>query len=662
MKAPQQDLTTTDAGSRLGAFLALAALWCGTLFLYCTLKLPQQPPTWGSWLALALALLFLALAAGTLATLLSSLAERLLRARRWPRGFDLLQSAALGLAAGWGMLSLVKFRATREHLSLDDVRFLLSSLRQVGAEATREERLLLAVALGVPVAVAAIAFAAFHLRRLRPDSTGASTGSTLALLGVALAGLLTLAWRQPYARFVLSEVVPETSWIARQFTGARTLGGAPDRAFVPDPARHRRIVPYIAPAEFARPNVLVVMLESIPWARLFGPLARPESTPRLLTFAGESVNFSRAYATATHSDYAQTSILASLHPRKFEQHDYFTDLTYPRTLFWDLFQPLGYRTALFSCQNEGWGNMAAFLRTPALETFRHSPDWPSAPRRGDGSESKVFESTPVSAFLAWVDAAPARPFAAYLNFQATHYPYVVPPGEPEPFAPSAIDFPTTFLSYPLDKIPVMENRFHNALAYVDRQFGRLIDGLATSGVLENTVFVVVSDHGEAFYEHGIPTHGTTLHEEQLRTAMFIRVPGLAPRTVEAPVSVLDAVPSIVAALGLPEHGNFQGRSDVLSPSYDGQIAAARGLPFTIQGMTREDGILLGDWKLIVNWSRGERALFDLARDPDERANLAAANPARVADLDRELARLALEQLAYYRDRGWERGYYPPRLP
>ncbi|MBZ0090376.1 MAG: sulfatase-like hydrolase/transferase, partial [Thermoanaerobaculia bacterium] len=363
-----------------------------------------------------------------------------------------------------------------------------------------------------------------------------------------------------------------------------------------------------APPAFAPSNVLVLMLESIPWKRLHGPEARPESTPRLAELERESIVFDRAYATSTHSDYAQTSILASLHPRKRPGHDYFTRLDYPRTLFWDPLHALGYRTALFSCQNESWGNMIAFNTTPGLELLRHSPDWPDAPRRGEGAESKVYEPAPVAAFFEWLDREPARPFAAYLNFQATHYPYMVPDDWPAPYQPSEIDFATTFLSYPLDKIPVMENRFHNALAYVDLHVGKVLDGLIARGLLDRTLLVVVSDHGEAFYEHGMPTHGTQLLEEQVRTAMLVRLPGQAPRRIASPVSVLDAVPVLYRALGLPRHGNFQGRDDVLEPGYSGD---GRPLLFTIQGMTREEGVLVGDWKLLVNWDRRVRALFDL---------------------------------------------------
>ncbi len=389
------------------------------------------------------------------------------------------------------------------------------------------------------------------------------------------------------------------------------------------------------------------------------PSARPESTPRLLELARESAVFDRAYATSTHSDYAQTSILASLHPRKLPGHDYFRDLSYPRTLFWDPLRALGYRTAVFSCQNERWGNMIAFLETPGLELLRHAPDWPDAPHRGQGAESKVFEETPVRAFFDWIDERPAEPFAVYLNFQATHYPYVIPDGYPERFTPATIDFPTTFLSYPTDKIPVMENRFYNALGYVDEHVGKVIDGLAARGLLDATALLVVSDHGEAFYEHGLPTHGTTLLEEQARTAMLLRLPATAPRRIATPVSVLDAVPAIFRAMGLPRHGNFQGRDDVLEPEYDG---SRRPLPMTIQGMTREDGLVTGNWKYIVNWDRRERALFDLATDPGERRNLAASAPEELARHDAELALLLERQLRYYQARRWEAGYYPPPLP
>ena len=651
----------TRSGDRSGGsgelqvFLACGIVWCAACYALIATRL-APPPRLSGYAILAFQLLFLGLGHAAAWTAASRGGARFLAAHRWGRVYHAALALAAGTAYAWLTLSLLKYALTRSHLRYEDLWFVAGSLRQLGGEGSARERLALLAAAALPFVLAIALYVALRWRS--GDRRPLSARTLLLLAVLAAGGFAVTCWRYPYARYAAGTLLPETSWVARRLQGRSAVGDLA-RAFMPDPARHARIARYAAPAELRRANVLVLMLESIPWSRLFGPLARPTATPNLLALARESILFDRAYASATHSDYAQTSILASLHPRKFAGHDYFTDLSYPRTLLWDLLAPLGYRTAVFSCQNERWGNMIAFLETPALGVFRHSPDWPAAPRRGDGPESKVFEPTPIAAFADWLAEAPDEPFAAYLNFQATHYPYMVPPGAPEPYQPAAIDFPTTYLSYPRERIAVMENRFYNALAYVDTQVARLVEELRAAGVWENTVLLVVSDHGEAFYEHGVPTHGTMLLEEQVRTAMFLRLPGEPPRRILEPVSVLDALPAIARWQGLPPHGNFQGRSDILAPDY---AAADRPLLFTIQGMTQEDALLVGQRKYLVNWDRQERALFDLASDPGERVNLLTARPQEVGELDRIFTRLLRDQLAYYRARAWEQGWYPPRLP
>lgn len=602
----------------------------------------------GGLVAILFLSLFVGLACGGLAGALLGALSLLPPLSTHPRLARWLFAAAAAFPLAWLTLSVVKFAWIGSHLRAADLWFLASSGAQLRGEATAAERWLLFLALALPLLYFVAAVAAIHIGEKRAARWHSREAALVG--GLALLGALAVSWGNADARRFATTRLP--------LVGALVSGvGVPARG---ESARGgARIASYSEATRSVRVNVLVLMLESIPWKRLHGPEARPEATPRLEELAREGVVFDRAYATSTHSDYAQTSILASLHPRKYPGHDYFRALDYPRTLFWDPLAGLGYRTAVFSCQNENWGNMIAFLRTPSLQLLRHAPDWPEAPHRGDGSESKVFEETPVTAFFDWLDREPERPFAVYLNFQATHYPYVVPEGFAGPYGPAEIDFPTTFLSYPREKIPVMLDRFHNALAYVDSQVGAVVDGLAARGRLATTALLVVSDHGEAFYEHGLPTHGTTLLEEQARTAMLLRLPGAAPRRVAAPVSVLDGVPLIYRALGLPRHGNFQGRDDVLEAGYSG---AGRAIPMTIQGMTREDGLVSGDWKYLVNWDRRERALFDLVSDPEERRNLAAAAPLELERLDRELRLLLERQLGYYAARGWERGVYPPPLP
>ncbi len=648
----------------LPVFLCAGMIYAAALFAVCGFRLTPPPPTLGAYLVLAFLALFLGLTHGALTTLVAAFLARLLAAQRWPRGFDALLALALGFFYAALGLSLFKFAVTRSHLRFADLWFIFGSLRQLVDEGSPQDRAMLLTTVALPITLAAVLYAALRLGRHRRSATEPTDPRSLtALAGIALAALLVLCWRYPYARYVARTLAPDTTWVARSWSGSGSSGSAvesgPRSSFMPDPARQGRLGAWVAPQRFRRGNVVVIMLESVPWSRLFGPLARPAATPRINALAAESIVFARAYASATHSDYAQTSILSGLHPRKFKGHDYFIELDYPRTLIWDLLQPLGYRTALFSCQNEGWGNMQAFLKTRGLELFRHSPDWPDAPRRGEGAESKVFEPTALAAFGGWLQEVKTGPFLAYLNFQATHYPYVIPPGSPPLYEPSTLDFPTTFLWYPVDKIPVMENRFYNALHTVDAAVGAVVDALQAAKVWDETILLVVSDHGEAFYEHGVPTHGTTLLEEQIRTAAFVRLPGEPARVVTEPVSVLDFVPAVANFLGLPAHGNFQGRADILAPDYS---AKSRPFLFTIQGITQEDAVLEDDWKLLLNHDRRELALFDLATDPLERRNLAATQTARLAVLERRLATLLGDQLAYYHHKAWEQGWYPPKLP
>ena len=140
---------------------------------------------------------------------------------------------------------------------------------------------------------------------------------------------------------------------------------------------------------------------------------------------------------------------------------------------------------------------------------------------------------------------------------------------------------------------------------------------------------------------------------------MLRVPGEPARVVDQPVSLMDVAPTVLTALGLPAHGNFQGRGDLLSPDYD---ASGRIFPFTIQGLTREDGLLLDGWKYIVNWDRRDRQLYDLAQDPGERTNLADRYPGQVQRLHGALTAFLDVQLAYYADQRWRGGHYAPAVP
>ncbi len=642
----------------LAQWPVVAAAWaihCALLLYVFLSRFPIGQLGLGETTLVALGLVgFVGLEAALLAVLVGAL-EALRPRGALAAAIDLLKSLGIALVLVVLVISTLKFITTSIHLKVTDVWFGYTNFRQILQEAQLAELIALLALPTAGLVVAIGLWIGFRRHRARPREL--PVGRFLVPVGacallLAIGGLFSVVLPQ-----VLAGVVPEGHWAVLQRSHSRFLNIADTPA-----ARNseRGIVRYQPGDAGTGWNVVLVMLESVPWKRTFSsPEGRAGVMPNLERLAAESVIFERAYAVSTHSDYAQMAILSSLYPRKYEHHDYYLDIDYPRTLIWDALQAAGYTTSLFSCQNERWGNMLAFLETPGLDVLRHSLHWPDAERKGSGLESKVYEQTPIEEWQRWRRERVDGPYFTYLNFQSNHFPYEVPADAPTPYRPFELDFAASFLRYPIGKVDVMQNRFDNALHHADRKIGEIIEFLDEIGDWDSTALIVVSDHGEAFYEHGQPTHGTSLYEEQVRSFWMVRVPGGSGRRIEQPVSLLDVAPTLLELLGLPAHRNFQGRGDLLEPSYDG---SERPLFFTIQGLTQEDGVLLGDEKLILNWDHRSKALFDLAEDPDEMSNLADAHPERLQEMEQVLAGFLQSQLAYYRERLWTRGLYPSALP
>jgi choline-sulfatase len=77
---------------------------------------------------------------------------------------------------------------------------------------------------------------------------------------------------------------------------------------------------------------------------------------------------------------------------------------------------------------------------------------------------------------------------------------------------------------------------------------------------EHTAIIINSDHGEAFGEHGRTRHGFELWEPLVHVPLFFHLPGVTPRRMDAPRSMIDLPPTILELLGLPPHPGFQGKS------------------------------------------------------------------------------------------------------
>jgi len=158
----------------------------------------------------------------------------------------------------------------------------------------------------------------------------------------------------------------------------------------------------------------------------------------------------------------------------------------------------------------------------------------------------------VSKMLSFVENRDtAKPFFTFMFFESPHARYYFPP-EAVIAKPYRDDLNYASLSKETiraDIVPI-KNRYINAVHHLDMQFGRVFNYLTQHHLLENTIVVVVGDHGEEFMEHGFWGHNSTFVDEQVRTPLVIYAPKHAANVVNALTSHADIVPTLMPMLGV----------------------------------------------------------------------------------------------------------------
>ncbi len=134
-------------------------------------------------------------------------------------------------------------------------------------------------------------------------------------------------------------------------------------------------------------------------------------------------------------------------------------------------------------------------------------------------------------------------------------------------------------------------RYFVAARAVDEEFGRLLRELERRGLKERTLVVLMADHGEALGRHGFWVHSTFLWESLVRVPLAIRMPGIAPRHVKTPVSLVDLGPTLVRALA-PERSlaGYHGE-DLLVHALP--TPPARRLPILLEGWHKTERQRIG---------------------------------------------------------------------
>ncbi len=275
--------------------------------------------------------------------------------------------------------------------------------------------------------------------------------------------------------------------------------------------------------------------------------------------------------------------------------------------------------------------------------------------------------------VEWLDAHGRRrqPFFMLLHYSKMHHPYAAPAPYTYRYvsreAPG-VDWrkiwwisanPHLYMYGDMQATPqdfeVLKALYDAEIHYVDKELGQLFAHMRKLGILDETLLIILSPHGESFGEHGQCAHGGTLYETLVHVPLIVRCPGTAPAglSVRSLVQVTDILPTVLEFVG---HGTedlmLQGHSLLpLEPdrTYRQYVIAESQGPFVhklkkseqqLERFKRGHRMLRqGDYKYMYgakamygsdgsNASDDGELLFDLATDPDELHNLVAEQPER----------------------------------
>jgi arylsulfatase A-like enzyme len=210
---------------------------------------------------------------------------------------------------------------------------------------------------------------------------------------------------------------------------------------------------------------------------------------------------------------------------------------------------------------------------------------------------------------------------------------------------------------PDDELACLVGQYDAELRYLDAELKRMLDGLRDIGRFRESIVFIVSDHGEAFQEHGFLRHSTSVYSPQVKVPFLVRLPDSMDADLPASAATMqfiDVLPTIAALLGVeltsPVQGSAwaAGRSHSMSEVFVHQRRYER--------LQRElCAVLIGSMKYVWS-STGEEELYDLAADPSESANLSGSQP----ELEKR-ARAVVHERAEYMVNAPARGVEDDRL-
>ena len=382
-------------------------------------------------------------------------------------------------------------------------------------------------------------------------------------------------------------------------------------------------------------------------------------TPAIDALGSQAVVFERHYSAAPTTLASHTALFTGNHPHTHgvPRNDY--RVNDKNRMLQEVLGDAGFTTAAFL------GAMPLGSHSNFTQGFATIDENFSMHRAEDGvSQSERTGGEVVAAALGWLDAHPAGEgdrYFLFIHLFDAHAPYwpdedLAAVFHADPAVTGAMEQIGRARSLIRRGDPAangliagLRALYLAGVATVDRHVGALLDGLAARGMIEDTLLIITSDHGETWSEHDeVFDHGETVYEEAIHTPLLVRFPGgwAGGARVAEPVSNVDVLPTITELLGLPAR-RTDGESllkGVWWPwwSRSHPVFAEATKPHVPdlkawQNDSMHKAVVDGDEKLVWRPKQDRTELYDLSLDPGERSDLKKERAARAGELAQALS-------------------------
>jgi arylsulfatase A-like enzyme len=389
----------------------------------------------------------------------------------------------------------------------------------------------------------------------------------------------------------------------------------------------------VPPAPVGAPNVLLIVMDTVRYDR-FTQTGGASLTPNIDRLAGKGVRFENAWPTTSWTLPSHASMLTGRYPIQHDADWPNLKLNDKYPTLGEFFTQRGYVTGAFS-GNSAWVTPEylgrGFLRFNVYiaQDYLRRTSLGRIVNRGlqefgyhyAGLGKKAPQSN--SQFLKFLDDYPGRPFFVLINYMDVN----------QAFHHEELNHGFWEQNPPVQKVI---NAYNEGLHVLDSQIGDLFDELDKRGILNNTLVIITSDHGESFgaqntEDHDPAGHGTSLYEEQLRVPLFVIFPGHVPAggVVTDLVSLRQIPATIVQLLGLKD-SPFSGvpfpfpGSGTKTTSNDNT-----GILVTLNyNDAKIQSVIWNNFQYIKNLNNAQKGeeLYNLSNDPLEVKNLASKEP------------------------------------